>query len=95
MEEALRLSGKQDVSEAIEFLRSNGTGALIITSGTDNIRLFTQDNLFGKIDYTEMPMSKVVSEDLKKGKGNNGDTTGCGDNFVGGVSSVVKQMQRM
>ena len=94
LEEALRLSGTSDVDAAIDFFRSNGTGALIITSGADNIRLFAQGNLFEKTDYTEMPISKAVSEDLKKGKGNNGDTTGCGDNFVGGViASVVEQMQ--
>jgi sugar/nucleoside kinase (ribokinase family) len=94
LEEALRLSGKNDVNEAIEFFRSNATGALIITSGTDNVRLFAQGNLFAKTEYAEMPISKAVSEDLKNGKGNNGDTTGCGDNFVGGViASVVSQIQ--
>ena len=94
LEEALRLSGKQDVSEAIDFFRNNGTGAVIITSGTDNVRLFAQGNLFKKVDYAEMPISKAVSEELKKGKGDNGDTTGCGDNFVGGViASVVSQIQ--
>lgn len=96
LEEALRLSGKSNINDAIEFFRGNGTGAVIITSGTDNVRLFAQGKLFAKIDYAEMPISKAVSEDLKKGKGDNGDTTGCGDNFVGGViSSVVKQMQNM
>ena len=94
LEEALRLSGKQDVTEAIEFFRSNGTGALIITSGADNVRLFAQGNLFTKNDYSEMPISKAVSDDLKNGKGADGDTTGCGDNFVGGViASVVAQIQ--
>ncbi len=94
LEEALRLSGTSDVDAAIRFFRDKGTGALIITSGTDNVRLFAQGSFFEKTDYAEMPISKAVTEDLKKGKGNNGDTTGCGDNFVGGViASVVEQMQ--
>ena len=94
LEEALRLSGASNVNDAIKFFRSSGTGALIITSGTDNVRLFSQGNLFRKTNYAEMPISKAVSEDLKKGKGNKGDTTGCGDNFVGGIiAAIVKQIQ--
>lgn len=90
--EALRLSGKENIEDAIEFFRSKGTGALIVTSGTDNIRLFSQGNLFGKIDYDEMPISRAVTKDLANGKGMEGDTTGCGDNFVGGVlASMVEQ----
>jgi sugar/nucleoside kinase (ribokinase family) len=94
LEEALRLSGMSNIDSSIDFFLNKGIGALIITSGTDNVRLFAQGDLFGKIEYAEMPISKAVSEDLKNGKGNNGDTTGCGDNFVGGViTSIVKQIQ--
>ena len=94
LEEALRLSGKSNINDAIEFFRGNGTGAVIITSGTDNVRLFAQGKLFAKIDYAEMPISQAVSAELNNGKGANGDTTGCGDNFVGGViASIVTQMQ--
>ena len=40
-----------------------------------------------------MPVSRFIVEKLKKG--NKGDTTGCGDNFVGGVlASIVEQLQR-
>ncbi len=94
LEEALRLSGKENVEEAIAFFRDNGTGALIVTSGTDNVRMFSQNGLFQNIEYYEMPISKAVSDALKNGKGDEGDTTGCGDNFVGGVLySVVSQLQ--
>ncbi len=94
LEEANRLSGKENINDVIDFFHNKGTGALIITSGTDNVRLFAQGELFQKVDYAEMPISKAVSEDLKAGKGNDGDTTGCGDNFVGGVlHSIVSQMQ--
>ena len=95
LEEALRLSGMSDVESAIDFFLNKAVGALIITSGTNNVKLFAKANIFEKIEYAEMPISKAVSEDLKNGKGNNGDTTGCGDNFVGGViASVVEQMQK-
>jgi sugar/nucleoside kinase (ribokinase family) len=39
-----------------------------------------------------MPVSRKVIDELKNAHG--GDTTGCGDNFVGGViASVVTQLQ--
>jgi len=39
-----------------------------------------------------MPVSQKVVNKLKNAQG--GDTTGCGDNFVGGViASVVTQLQ--
>jgi sugar/nucleoside kinase (ribokinase family) len=38
-----------------------------------------------------MPVSKAVGEALKQGK--KGDSTGCGDNFAGGViGSLARQM---
>lgn len=40
-----------------------------------------------------MPVSKAISSELEQHFP--GDTTGCGDNFVGGViSSVVTQLQQ-
>jgi sugar/nucleoside kinase (ribokinase family) len=39
-----------------------------------------------------MPVSEAVTQELKKG--HSGDTTGCGDNFAGGlIASVVSQLQ--
>ena len=94
MEEALRLSGKTDINEAMVFFREKGTGAVIVTSGTDNIRVYSNGKLFGAIEKLEMPISNKVYNELKQGKGISGDTTGCGDNFVGGViASLVSQMQ--
>ncbi len=92
-EEALRLSGKPELEDAMQFFRNKGTGAVIITSGTDNIRLFSKGSLFNALEYCEMPISEAVSQDLKKGKGLSGDTTGCGDNFAGGViASIVSNL---
>lgn len=92
-EEALRLSGKQTLDEAIQFFSSQGTKAVIITNGSKSLRLFSDNTLFHKLNYSEMPISASVIEEL--GKGHLGDTTGCGDNFVGGViASVVSQLQK-
>ena len=90
-EEALRLSGQKDVPSAIAFFREKGAGAVVVTNGAQNIYLWADSPLFGKIDEQTMPVSKAVGEALKKGK--KGDSTGCGDNFAGGViGSLARQM---
>jgi len=93
-EEALRLSGKPGIKEAIEFFKSNGTGALIVTNGSRNIQLYAgSKSLFHELPTSEMPVSIELSEELKKS--HSGDTTGCGDNFAGGVIySVAAQLGR-
>ncbi len=92
-EEAIRLSGKPSLDEAMQFFRRSGTGAVIVTCGTDNVRLFSNGNLFQILDDFEMPISRAVSKKLKKDI-HTGDTTGCGDNFVGGaIASLVSQIQ--
>ena len=92
-EEAIRLSGKSDINESMQFFRAAGAGAVIITSGAKNVKLFSKGVLFKELNNFEMPISKAVSNKLKKGE-NFGDTTGCGDNFVGGIiASLVSQIQ--
>ncbi len=91
-EEALRLSGKQTLDEAMQFFIDNKTGAVVVTNGSKNIRAYSSGKLFCPLSDSEMPVSLAISEELKKGHW--GDTTGCGDNFVGGmVASLVWQLQ--
>ena len=90
-EEALRLSGTEDIPSAIAFFREKGTGAVLVTNGAQNIWLWADSPLFGKVEEQTMPVSKAVGEALKQGK--KGDSTGCGDNFAGGViGAIAKQM---
>ncbi|MEN8228089.1 MAG: carbohydrate kinase family protein [Bacteroidota bacterium] len=92
LEEALRLSGTSELDQAMQFFRKKGTGAVIVTSGTQNIRLFSNGTLFKELEMMELPISHAVSEELKNTR--HGDTTGCGDNFAGGViASLVSQLQ--
>jgi sugar/nucleoside kinase (ribokinase family) len=92
-EEALRLTGKRSLDEAMNFFRDLGTGAVIVTNGPNNLRGFSAaDSLFKEEKYIDLPVSKSVAEELQKGK--TGDTTGCGDNFAGGViANLVSQLQ--
>ncbi len=92
-EEALRLSGKTNLNSAFEFFQKNKTGAVIVTNGAENLHFFVnEESRFRKPLISKLPVSKAISEELKKG--HFGDTTGCGDNFVGGViASLVSQLQ--
>jgi sugar/nucleoside kinase (ribokinase family) len=90
-EEALRLSGEHSSEDAIGFFRSKNVSSLIITNGPKNILAYSDGRFFAGTELIEMPVSKKVTEDLKSSRG--GDTTGCGDNFAGGViASAVNQL---
>jgi sugar/nucleoside kinase (ribokinase family) len=92
-DEALRLSGKATLTEAMAFFREQHTGAVVITNGVRDIHLYASENRFAETALTTMPVSEAVTTELKKG--HSGDTTGCGDNFAGGViASVVLQLQQ-
>jgi len=91
-EEALRMSGEVQMDEAMEFFRRKGTGAVIITNGSKNIRGFSGGGFFKELENLDMPVSRAVTEKIQKG--HLADTTGCGDNFAGGVTaSLVAQLE--
>jgi sugar/nucleoside kinase (ribokinase family) len=91
-EEAFRLSGEHDPQAAIRFFQENMVSSLIITNGSKNISTYSDGRFFNTSGLREMPVSGKVIDELKSAQG--GDTTGCGDNFVGGViASVVTQLQ--
>jgi sugar/nucleoside kinase (ribokinase family) len=63
----------------------------VITNGAEDILAYSDGSSFIKMPLSTFPVSaKVVESPDKKG-----DTTGCGDNFTGGlVASVAEQLQR-
>jgi sugar/nucleoside kinase (ribokinase family) len=90
-EEAFRLSGEHDQQAAVRFFRDKKVSSLIITNGSKNLLLYSDGRFFTPTELTEMPVSAKVVEELRKP--HSGDTTGCGDNFVGGIiASVVNQL---
>jgi sugar/nucleoside kinase (ribokinase family) len=91
MEEALRLSGTSDIREAMNFFREKKAASVIITNGSKNILIWSDGSFFNESEIREMPVSARVVEE-KRGN-SSGDTTGCGDNFAGGViASLVDQL---
>ena len=82
-EEAQHLSGKEDLGEAGRYFMDQGVSSYIITNGTEDTACSSNGKLFHIPGQKRYPVSKSLIKDLKDHTG--GDTTGCGDNFVGGV----------
>lgn len=90
-EEAARISGSSTIAEVLNFF-SKRACAFIITRGSDTI-LFKSDGKVFEKDKGQLPVSEIVSQNILTKKFH-GDTTGCGDNFVGGVIvSIAEQIR--
>ncbi len=93
MEESLRLSGTDSAHAAVNFFKSTGVGAVIITHGSNELHFFADSPIFRKIPPTSLPVSEKVRMEIRLNPEKTGDTTGCGDNFAGGViASIAKQL---
>jgi sugar/nucleoside kinase (ribokinase family) len=92
-EEASRLALDTDPRKAITFFSGMKVSSVIITNGSKDIITYSDGRLFSTSGIKSMPVSEKVINEKKSAQG--GDTTGCGDNFVGGViASVVSQLQK-
>ncbi len=93
-EEALRLTGTHGVKEAADALISFGIGALIITRGALDMLVWSNGPLIAPIKLSHLPVSAHMDEMMAKDPSLRKDTTGCGDNFVGGVLvSLASQLK--
>ncbi|OGV34779.1 MAG: hypothetical protein A2020_09665 [Lentisphaerae bacterium GWF2_45_14] len=92
--EALRLSGESNINNAMAFFIKKGVKAFLVTNGAKDISIYSDGTAFRKLDLTSLPISSYVTEELSAHPERKGDTTGCGDNFAGGViASVCSQLQ--
>lgn len=91
-EEALRLSGKETVDDALLFFLQAGVGGVIITHGANPLSYGFNSQLFGNSEGNR-PVSEKVRNMIIQHPEKVGDTTGCGDNFAGGViANIAKQL---
>ncbi len=91
--EALRISGASDVAGACEWFRRKGLAACVVTQGPRPVWFYAQGDAFEPVGLMQLPVSEAVGEALKQGRSTPGDTTGCGDNFAGGVlTSLAVQL---
>ncbi len=93
-EEAVKISGQNTIEEAALFFTFSKVSSFIITNGAKNIYLWSDGSLFEKLELMQLPVSEKVTIDLKSDSESRGDTTGCGDNFVGGIiASLAWQLK--
>jgi sugar/nucleoside kinase (ribokinase family) len=93
--EALRLSGAADLVSAADDFMNRGVGALVITNGEQDMLAWSGGRLFSPLELGSYPVSAMVRSILKNEPSRLADTTGCGDNFLGGlVASLAMQLER-
>jgi sugar/nucleoside kinase (ribokinase family) len=94
--EALKLSGQKTIEEAADFFTSSSVASFLITNGANPVFGWSDGSLFKKQELIQLPVSKKVTDDLKTKPELRGDTTGCGDNFAGGIiASLAWQLKKM
>jgi sugar/nucleoside kinase (ribokinase family) len=93
-EEALKISGESNIKNAARYFASTNVSSFFITNGPKDIFYYSKGNLFEKIGVTISPVSEHVINRLQSMTETRGDTTGCGDNFAGGViASLAWQLR--
>ena len=93
-DEALRISGQLTLDNAAFFFSKTEVSSFIITNGANNIFVWSGGGLFAKQVLIQLPVSKKVTDELKTNSTLKGDTTGCGDNFAGGIiASLAWQLK--
>ena len=92
-EEALKTSGAGSIHDAIRWFIRQGTGAVIVTDGSRDAVLAAGRGVFSPLEPVSLPVCAEVDRELAFFPERRGDTTGCGDNFAGGViSSMAEQL---
>lgn len=93
-EEAVKTSGKANIEEAAKYFKQMQVSSFVITNGNKELLAFSDGKLFGKMDICRFPVSAKIIDQLTKRPELKCDTTGCGDNFVGGfITSLALQLK--
>ncbi len=94
-EEALKISGQNNIESAVDFLTASKVGSFIITDGPNDIYAMSGGGVFEKTGLIKLPVSEKVKSELMNNPELRGDTTGCGDNFAGGIIfSIATQLKK-
>ena len=92
-DEAVKTSGVSSVKDAVCWFVSRGAGAAIVTEGSRSVTLAAGTGVFSPMEITSMPVCEEIDRELAAFPERRGDTTGCGDNFAGGViASIAEQL---
>ncbi len=93
-EEALKISGEGSNEKAMRFFADRGVGAVVITHGAQEVLCYSDGVFFNEKGIFCMPVSESAGRRIRSlPSGSTADTTGCGDNFAGGLyASVAMQL---
>jgi sugar/nucleoside kinase (ribokinase family) len=92
-DEALKTTGAANVSDAVEWFLNQGTGAVIVTEGSKAVTFAAGKGIFNPLEIQSLPVCEEIDRQLALNPERRGDTTGCGDNFAGGViASLAEQL---
>jgi sugar/nucleoside kinase (ribokinase family) len=92
-EEARRLSGFDELDECVSKFLALGTGAVIITDGAKPVRFASGSGRFKQTSLSQLPVSDAPANAGAEALSRPHDTTGCGDNFAGGViANLARQL---
>jgi sugar/nucleoside kinase (ribokinase family) len=92
-EEALKTSGRPGAEEAANWFISRGTGAAVISDGARPVFLASGKGIFLPLAGQTMEVCEAADRDWEQFPERRGDTTGCGDNFAGGIiAGTAEQM---
>ncbi len=94
-EEAIKISGQQSIEQAALYFSEQSYSAFIITNGSKALFAYSNGSVFKPMKLSQFPVSSAIVAELGNRAPGVGDTTGCGDNFAGGiVASMACQLAR-
>ncbi|MDR1505569.1 MAG: carbohydrate kinase family protein [Treponema sp.] len=88
-DEAWRTSGCPSPGDALRWFLEKGCGAAIITEGSRAVHFASGRAPFTVFKPQTLPVSGAIDRELAAHPEKRGDTTGCGDNFAGGVIAGI------
>ncbi|TVQ23386.1 MAG: carbohydrate kinase family protein [Spirochaetaceae bacterium] len=92
LEEARRLTECSTALDAIKWMIDHGVSAAVVTCGPDPVAFAAAGGRFAAVPLAHRSVFKGFPAH-PLAEGSVGDTTGCGDNFVGGmVSDITMQI---
>jgi sugar/nucleoside kinase (ribokinase family) len=96
-EEALKISGQGSMDNALAYFTESSLKAFLVTDGTDPVSIYSDPAIYGPSGHDQvikLPVSRSLL-DLSLSDNPDADTTGAGDNFVGGVIySLASQLRK-
>ncbi len=86
-EEALKISSKNSLDKALAYFMESPLKAFMVTDGTEPVSIYADKAIYGPAGHDRIMKLPVSGSLLHLSMSDNpdADTTGAGDNFVGGV----------